>query len=83
MAKDKEPIGYLYMDSDIESMLLHGIVINLAYENYGEQLLKDAREHLKGLSPDDKRVIMSIKIRHPERHLLDIVHSIRHADLSR
>ncbi len=28
------------MDSDIDAMILHGIVINLVYENYGEQLIK-------------------------------------------
>lgn len=83
MANDKEPKGYLFTDKEIESMLLHGIVINLAYENYGEELLKDAREHLRPLSPDDKRNVISIKILHPERHILDIIHSVENWDLSK
>lgn len=74
----KEDINkYLYMDSDIDAMLLNGIIVNLAYEQYGEMLIKDAKEILNGLSPEDKRFIVSAKIRYPNKYLLDIIDKVK------
>lgn len=76
MTLGKSERGILCSDSDIEKMLLEGVMINLAYKNYGEELLQDAKDHIKFLTSTEMRIVCAQKIKHPEQHLLDIIDDV-------